>query len=131
MAKILVVDDEAELRSLLSAVLAMDGHKILVAGDGDAALKIQEATPVDLLVTDIFMPNKDGMETIAAFRKNFPAVKIIAVSGGSRQGNQDYLQVAKQIGADVCMVKPFSIEELSNTIKSLLQAVRSQPRRQQ
>jgi CheY-like chemotaxis protein len=120
MARILVVDDEQEVRSLVSAVLGMDGHTVLVADDGDAALEIQRSTPADLLVTDIFMPNKDGMETIAVFREQFPAVKIIAVSGGARRGRHDYLQIAREIGADVCLLKPFSLEELSRTIKSLL-----------
>ncbi|HXC38208.1 MAG TPA: response regulator [Burkholderiales bacterium] len=120
MARILVVDDAQDIRSLLSAVLTMDGHRVQVAQDGDAALKIQRTTPADLLVTDIFMPNKDGMETIAAFRGEFPGVKIIAVSGGPRQGRHDYLKVALEIGADVCLLKPFGIEELSKTIRSLL-----------
>jgi DNA-binding response OmpR family regulator len=98
----------------------MDGHTVLVANDGDVALKIQRSTPAEVLVTDIFMPNKDGLETIAAFREQFSEVKIIAVSGGSRQGNHDYLQVARQVGADICLVKPFGLKELSKAVESLL-----------
>jgi len=120
MARILVVDDAQDIRSLLSAVLGLEGHQVLVASDGNEALKIQQSTPANVLVTDIFMPNKDGIETIAAFRKEFPTVKIVAVSGGAPRARQDYLQVASQVGADICLPKPFGLEELSNAIKALL-----------
>ena len=75
---------------------------------------------MDVLITDIFMPVQEGIETIMEFRRNFPEVKIIAISGGGSQGNRDCLTMAKELGADAALFKPFSADALRDAVKTVL-----------
>ncbi len=120
MARILVVDDDTEIRELLRQFLDRAGYEVLVASDGNAALNIHRATPVDLMITDIVMPEREGLETIMEIRHHSPSVKIIAISGGGRVGANEYLNVARVLGAQKTLSKPFELGELLSTIRDLL-----------
>jgi DNA-binding response OmpR family regulator len=116
MASILLVEDDEQLRSMLRIVLDRAGHEVQEAGNGKEALEIYNRRPTDLIVTDIVMPDKEGLETIMEFRRSYPDVKIIAMSGGGRTGAQNYLQLAKKLGADHILTKPFSNQEILDGI---------------
>ena len=116
MASILLVEDDEQLRSMLRIVLDRAGHEVQEAGNGKEALEIYNRRPTDLIVTDIVMPDKEGLETILEFRRIYPDVKIIAMSGGGRTGAQNYLQLAKKLGADYILTKPFSNQEILDGI---------------
>jgi DNA-binding response OmpR family regulator len=84
MARILVIDDDPQIREMLRELFRIAKYEVLVAPDGDAALRLHRANPADLIVTDIVMPEKEGLETILGFRRHFPAARIIAISGGGK-----------------------------------------------
>ena len=120
MANILLVEDEEQLRSMLKIVLESAGHTVQEAGDGREALDSYVRHPADLMVTDIVMPNKEGIETILEFRRNHPGLKIIAMSGGGRNSAQDYLKLAMTFGADYVLTKPFSNQAMLDVVRTLL-----------
>ena len=120
MANILLVEDEEQLRSMLKIVLESAGHTVQEAGDGKEALESYIRNPADLMVTDIVMPNKEGIETILEFRRNHPGLRIIAMSGGGRNSAQDYLKLAKSFGADYVLSKPFSNQAILDVVKTVL-----------
>ena len=117
--RVLVVDDNRDLRESTRYLLQLIGHDAEVASDGHQALEIHCARPAHVLLTDIFMPGKDGIETIEAFRSRWPEVKIVAMSGGGEVATRDYLCVAPDIGADAILRKPFSLENLQRVLDSL------------
>jgi CheY-like chemotaxis protein len=117
--RILVVDDNADMRETLRLLLRHMGYDAEAAFDGNHALEIQRARPADIVITDIFMPRKDGIETIEAFRREWPRVKIVAMSGGGEVALRDYLEVAPEIGADAVLRKPFSPESLEALLRKL------------
>jgi DNA-binding response OmpR family regulator len=121
MAKILIVDDEEQLRDVLKTVLQDEGHDVVEAGNGNAAMEQFRQTPTDLIITDIVMPDKEGLETIIDFRRTYPHVKIIAMSGGGRSSPQDYLDMAKKLGATEVIAKPFSIDDFLKCVEMVLQ----------
>jgi two-component system, chemotaxis family, chemotaxis protein CheY len=110
--RVLVVDDSADIRSSLKRLLELLGYEAETARDGAAALAMQETQGFGVLITDIFMPGTEGMETIARFKAGWPAMRVIAMSGGGERAKCDYLRAAVQIGADAAMQKPFSLETL-------------------
>jgi DNA-binding response OmpR family regulator len=122
MAKILIVDDEEQLRDVLKTVLQDAGHDVVEASNGNVALEQFRQTPTDLIITDIVMPDKEGLETIIDFRRMYPQVKIIAMSGGGRNSPQDYLDMAKKLGAAEVIAKPFSIDDFLRSVETVLQA---------
>jgi DNA-binding response OmpR family regulator len=117
--RILVVDDNEDLRTTIQALLQADGFEVSVAADGEAALLLHRAHPADVVVTDLFMPDKDGIETIIELKKLYPTVKIVAMSGWTSTQGSDYLQVAREIGAAVTLQKPFDPLELSRVVRQL------------
>ena len=117
--RILVVDDNEDLRSTIKALLQADGFDVSVAADGEAALAAHRARPADVVVTDLFMPDKDGIETIIELKKLYPKVKIVAMSGWTSTQGSDYLQVAREIGAAATLQKPFDPAELSRVVRDL------------
>lgn len=122
MNKVLVIDDDAELRAVLVERLRDAGFEVSEAADGAQGLKLQRDDPADIVVTDIFMPDQDGMETVSKLRSIYPEIKIIAISGGmARDGKYNYLPVAKLIGADRCLQKPFKTAELVSAVRELLE----------
>jgi DNA-binding response OmpR family regulator len=118
--RILVVDDNEDLRNTIGALLQADGFDVALAADGQAALAEHQATPADVVLTDLFMPDKDGIETIVELRRLSPQVKIVAMSGWTSTQGSDYLQVAREIGASVTLQKPFDPGELSRVLRRLV-----------
>lgn len=112
MYEILVVDDEPMIREGLKVALEMEGHKTITACDGNEALKLMSNQTLDLIITDIIMPESDGIEVICNVKDKFPSVKIIAISGGGRISAKDHLKIASQLGAQGVLTKPFSTSDL-------------------
>jgi CheY-like chemotaxis protein len=121
MPRILIVDDNDDSRSLLAGLLEGDGYEVGMAAEGDEALKAQGHSPFDVLITDIFMPVRDGMETIRAFRSRYPQTRIIAMSGSSGYA-VDYLSLGLTMGADRVLRKPFDLAALRAALKEILDA---------
>jgi CheY-like chemotaxis protein len=117
--RLLVVDDDADMRLTLKLSLELAGYSVEVAANGREALQVQRSRPVDILITDIFMPDADGFEAIDAFRHEFPQTKIVVVSGGAQFTKRDYLPDAALIGVDATLQKPFEIDTLLAVLKSL------------
>jgi CheY-like chemotaxis protein len=117
--RLLVVDDDADMRLTLKLALELAGYSVAVAANGREAVQIQRREPADVLITDIFMPDADGFEAIDAFRHEFPHTKIVVVSGGAQFTKRDYLPDAALIGVDATLQKPFEIETLLKTLESL------------
>jgi YesN/AraC family two-component response regulator len=101
-------------------MLEKEGYEVDEAPDGAVGLQRLQAQPVDVLITDIFMPEKEGMETIMEVKKRFPSVKMIAISGGGRGGHLDMLPNAIFFGAHHTLAKPFTREELRTAIQTVL-----------
>lgn len=121
MLRILVVDDNADMRELMRVVLEQAGYAVHLAEDGEAGLTAQRAQPADLIVADIFMPNRDGLEIIGQLRSDYPAVKVLAISGGgSRVKGASYLATAREVGAHRVLAKPFDADELLRAVRALL-----------
>ncbi len=121
MARILVIEDDSMLRLMLQQMLEHNGHNVLVASDGMEATRLyQKHSDIDLIVTDVLMPEKDGLEVIMEIRNKLPQVKIIAISGGGRISHTDYLIAARRLGAHATLSKPFARQELMDAINSLL-----------
>lgn len=121
MYDILVVDDEPMIRDGLKVALEMEGHRTLTASDGNEALKIVDEKKPHLIITDIIMPESDGIEVICTVKENNPDIKILAISGGGRISASDHLKIAKQLGAAGVLTKPFSTEELISEINKLFE----------
>ena len=117
--RLLVVDDMKDQRDSLKRLLELEGFDVALAGDGNQAVEAQRARPVEIMITDIFMPGREGIETIAFFRRKWPGVKIIAMSGGGDVAQREYLGVAQALGAHRILKKPFAIEALLGAIESL------------
>jgi two-component system chemotaxis response regulator CheY len=120
MSRILLVDDDELLRNMLRIFLEKMGHIVMEARNGKEAVRLFETEPPDLVLTDLVMPDQDGLETIPAMRRLRPEIKIIAMSGGSRFGPLDYLKIARQMGAVATLNKPFSNEALAQAIAQAL-----------
>jgi DNA-binding response OmpR family regulator len=120
MNRILIVDDEPQVRLMLSTCLGRAGFDVSEAADGEEALKINAAAPVDLIVLDLLMPGMEGLETLMSLRKDRDRPRVIAISGGSRSGVGDFLPTALKLGADKTLKKPFHNDELIEAIHELL-----------
>jgi DNA-binding response OmpR family regulator len=120
MARILVIDDDPQVQDMLKQFLERAGYEVGVAPDGNAGLILHRAHPADLIITDIVMPGKEGLETIMECRRDFPAVRIIAISGGGKIGPHDYLNTARAMGAQRTFSKPFDLQELLAAVRELL-----------
>jgi DNA-binding response OmpR family regulator len=120
MALVLIVDDDPQMLRLLTDVVELDNHDVLLAQDGALAMDFFEHQLPDLMITDILMPNKEGLELISEVREKFPKVKIIAYSGGGSSDPESYLEFASGMGADRVFSKPMPLAELREEIKDLL-----------
>jgi DNA-binding NtrC family response regulator len=123
MARILIVDDDIALRKMLRLTLLRLGHAASEARDGEEALAIIREAPVDVMLTDLIMPGREGLETIEAVRREFPEMRIIAMSGGGCATAFQYLTLARHMGAHRTLAKPFSNDELTTTVASVLAGV--------
>src|SRR5688572_11256152 len=120
MASILLVDDDEQLRPMLKMVLERAGHVVNEAGNGKEALVSYSRQQAELVVTDLVMPDKEGLETIMELRRTYSDLKIIAMSGGVRTGAHNYLALAVKFGADHVLNKPFSNQELLDAVSMLV-----------
>lgn len=120
MATILLIDDEDQARTLFQVALEGAGYRVLTAENGKHGLRLLQHQEADLILVDIFMPEMDGLEVIRLLRTSRPAIKIIAISGGS--GERDYLDTAKYLGANDTLKKPFSLQELLQAVATQLQS---------
>jgi len=117
--RILVIDDDEGVRAMLQRMLEREDYEVSVAVDGlDAERWLREET-FDIVITDILMPDKEGIETIIDLRKHHATTKIIAISGGGRGGPEHYLRSAKSFGANRTFAKPFDCDEMLAAIKEL------------
>ncbi len=119
--RILVIDDDAGVRVTVEHVLSVSGYELASASDFKEAKRLFEEFKPDLVITDIIMPGQDGLTTIVRFKKAQPAVKVIAMSGGARLGNDNILQKAQEVGADHILAKPFATEQLTSLVSQSLE----------
>ena len=122
MASILLVDDDDEFLAMLSNLLTRAGYQVTVAFDGERAIKLYRSHPTDLVITDLVMPNKEGLELIGELKQLHSEVRIIAVSGAGHNALPDYLKMAKALGAQRVLAKPFSEREILDAVSTVLQA---------
>jgi two-component system chemotaxis response regulator CheY len=120
MRSILVVDDEAEMLDILRQVLTSAGFRVVTATDGRVASSLLGQEKIDLVLTDLLMPEKDGTEVINELRKKHPGIPVVAMSGGGRMPRGEYLKIARLFGAHAILEKPFTNEQLLSTIELLL-----------
>ncbi len=121
MTRILVVDDDSQIREMLRQMLQNEGYDVVDAADGKEALKRQQEDPADLIITDLIMPEKEGIETIRDLKKEFPDIRIIAMSGGGVVGPEAYLKIARSLGAKKTFVKPIERKKLLAGIREVLE----------
>lgn len=121
MADIVVIDDDPALRGTIGKILERGGHVVREAGDGDAGLRMVAENPPDLVVTDLLMPEKEGIETIMELRDRFPDVRIIAISGAGGTDDPGPLTDAELFGANATLPKPFSVDRLLDVVRSVLE----------
>lgn len=121
MAKILVVDDEEPIRTLIAKIVSKDGHEVMEADNGAHACSAYETADIDLIITDLVMPEKNGIEMIIQLKRSHPGVKVIAISGGSGfSGQIDLLSVAQLLGAKHIIKKPFTVDDIRNAVDDML-----------
>jgi DNA-binding response OmpR family regulator len=120
MFRILVIDDDVQIRKMLRLALAAEGFEVLEARDGKVAMKLFQQEPADLVITDLIMPEKEGIETIIELRREYPGIKIIAISGGGRINPKDYLYLAEKLGAQITLKKPFSRKDILRAVYKLV-----------
>jgi DNA-binding response OmpR family regulator len=121
MARILIIDDDDQVRKMLRLTLNAAGFDVVEAQDGNVAMKFfRQDSLVDLVITDLIMPDKEGIETIIELRRDFPQVPIIAISGGGRIDPDDYLILAKKLGAKITLEKPFSRKDIIDAVNELI-----------
>lgn len=118
--KILIIDDEEEVRALLRKALEKQGYEVEEAADGSQGTRLLSQRPFDLVIVDLFMPKKDGMQTIIDVRQGQPDVKVVAISGGGLTGNLELLTHAQTLGAECSFAKPFNLNELLDTVCDLI-----------
>lgn len=120
MSHILIVDDEPQIRNILRVMLEQEGYSVDEAEEGEMALKMHEENPCDLMILDIVMPGMEGLETLMRFRKNYPDVKVIMMSGGGKSLTMSFLPAANKLGAVKTFQKPFEIKEMIAAVHDLI-----------
>lgn len=125
MAVIVVADDDPTVQMIAAELLRAGGHTVVAASDGEETLRLLATMKADLVVMDILMPNKDGIETIIETRTLHPKVRILAISSGGRVGAGDLLRMASLFGADETYVKPLKLDSFAATVERLLAAPRA------
>lgn len=119
MKKIVIIEDDVVIRESLKEILEMNNYEVLAIESGIEFMKrLKEFVP-DILITDIIMPDKDGIEIIIEAKKTYPNIRLVAISGGGRIDSESYLNTAKYLGADATLKKPFSHAQLLDILKNL------------
>jgi DNA-binding NtrC family response regulator len=119
MARILIIDDDDTLRGIIAKSLTHAGHTISQANNGRKGVAMYKASPTDLVITDLVMPEQEGMETIKVLHQTFPELPIIAMSGGL-DGSPLYLDLTRRLGARITLTKPFTLQQLKVAIDEIL-----------
>ena len=122
MVRVLVIDDDDLVRDTLGFMVESAGHSAIIAKSAEEGLLAMETGPADIVVTDMFMPDRNGIEFISELRRRFPQTRIIAISGGGQAGDVEILEAAQNAGATAVLQKPFGPEELDETIAHVLSA---------
>ncbi len=117
-SKVLIIDDEESIRSVLIRAISSLGYDVKAAADGHTGISLCNEWNPDIILTDIFMPEQDGLEIIRSLRKTLPGVPIIAMSGGGNMGHLDVLRTARAMGAVNNLSKPFEISDLKDALES-------------
>lgn len=120
MSNILVIDDEDLVRETLRQMLEDGGHEVIEASNGEEGVRQFLKHGADLIVTDVIMPEKEGIETIIELTRDYPDLRIIAISGGGRTKRVDYLEIAERFGAAAVMAKPFDQQTLLSEVDRCL-----------
>jgi YesN/AraC family two-component response regulator len=120
MSSILIIDDDAQILKMLRQILEREKYHVTEASNGKQGLRLYRENPADLVITDIIMPEKEGIEIIIELKRDYPDVKIIAISGGGRINPDDYLDIAKKLGANRIFAKPVERKELLHAVRELL-----------
>ncbi len=122
MKKVLIIDDNSAVRSTMARILELAGYEAITACDGNEGLiRMRQARP-DMIITDIIMPEKEGIETIRQMLIEQPDAKIMAVSGGGRHANMDFLEAARKLGAMETLEKPFEPDDLVDRVTRCIKA---------
>lgn len=122
MPRILVIDDDPDVRGSLTKILTRAGYDVVAAADGAVGIELQHTEPADVIITDIFMPGLDGLQTLRQLKKEGSKVKVIAVSGGDRTGTMDLKEHARLMGAFMVLAKPFEMKDVLAAVKAALGA---------
>ncbi len=118
--KILVIDDDAAVRKFITLALKKENHTVFEADNGNGGIQLlQEHDDIAIMITDLIMPEKEGIETIIEVRQHYPNMKIIAITGGGKVSPDNYLLLADALGANTTLKKPFSAQELLRSIDNL------------
>jgi len=117
---VLIIDDDTQLSSTLSDMLDLEGYRVLTAANGNKALRLLEKGRPDLVITDILMPDKGGVEMVVELTGKYPGLPVIAMSGGGRTGNMDFLEIARNAGAKATLSKPIDLDVLLDTVAQAL-----------
>ena len=119
MSAILIIEDDDQVRGVLQRMLEGAGYEVMTAANGRDAMRLQQKTPARVVVTDIVMPEQEGLQTITELRRDHPDTKIIAISGGGGIGSDQYLRLAGRLGAQEVFPKPFSHKDLLAAVERL------------
>ena len=120
MGSVLIIEDDESVQRMLKLTFEQAGYDVGVASNGRIGIQLYQATPFDLVITDLIMPEMEGLETIAALNQSDPKVKVIAISGGGCSEPQSYLKIAAKMGAARAFSKPVDRHELLAAVKDLL-----------
>jgi len=121
MAHILVIDDQADIRFILETFFKNEGHRVDTAGDGKAGMRLVELNHYDLVITDVVMPEMDGLEVITAIKRKFPTIRVIVMTGGTLKLDKDLLMtMAKTMRADMVVDKPLDLKKLKAAVNDVL-----------
>ncbi|MGP8330522.1 MAG: response regulator [Methanosarcinaceae archaeon] len=122
--RILVIDDDNEILEMISRMLNDEGYEVITAVNGQAGLQLlNRESNIALVITDLIMPKKEGIETIREIKRDFSQIRILAISGGGRGSAEDYLALAKNLGADLALKKPFVKRKLLEAIRELFNTI--------
>jgi DNA-binding response OmpR family regulator len=120
MARILIIDDNAQLREMLNLMLTQAGYEVVEAGTGEMGVKLYKEQPADLVIVDILMPDKGGLEIILELKRDFPNAKLIGISGGFQKKTDQNQSLAELLGVQRTLSKPFAPEELLKNVREVL-----------
>ncbi|MEO6036281.1 MAG: response regulator [Verrucomicrobiota bacterium] len=120
MARILIIDDNSQLREMLKLMLSQAGHEVQEAGDGATGEALYRQKPADLVIVDILMPEKGGLQTIVELKRDYPNAKVIGISGGFQKKTDENQSLADLLGVEGTLSKPFAAEELLKMVSEIL-----------